>query len=215
MSALRSGTCSLTHPGWRPTSEGSSLRPALAASTRTPASKSSASCSRRRAASTSRPTSRRPCSRRSGCSAPRSKDPPRQAPRAPRPTWPASRPSSSHPPSSLQPRSTARPACSSPASTVSSRASAVSHPTIGGSGSSCATASIRIGPRRPARRARSVTSAARAHSCGSTQTREVACVYLGDADFGPWAASAWPAFSATVLEAGGGLTGSPSRNTTY
>ena len=32
----------------------------------------------------------------------------------------------------------------------------------------------------------------------------VACVYLGDADFGPWAASAWPAFSATVLERAGG-----------
>jgi CubicO group peptidase (beta-lactamase class C family) len=32
----------------------------------------------------------------------------------------------------------------------------------------------------------------------------VACVYLGDADFGPWAASTWPAFSATVLEGVGG-----------
>jgi CubicO group peptidase (beta-lactamase class C family) len=30
-----------------------------------------------------------------------------------------------------------------------------------------------------------------------------ACAYLGDADFGPWAASAWPAFSARVLEAAG------------
>jgi CubicO group peptidase (beta-lactamase class C family) len=27
------------------------------------------------------------------------------------------------------------------------------------------------------------------------------CVYLGDADFGPWAIDAWPAFNAAVLEA--------------
>ena len=32
----------------------------------------------------------------------------------------------------------------------------------------------------------------------------LACVYLGDAEFGPWAASAWPAFSAGVLEAARG-----------
>ncbi len=29
----------------------------------------------------------------------------------------------------------------------------------------------------------------------------VGCVYLGDADFGPWAIDAWPAFNAAVLEA--------------
>ncbi len=29
----------------------------------------------------------------------------------------------------------------------------------------------------------------------------VGCVFLGDADFGPWAIDAWPAFSAAVLEA--------------
>ena len=29
----------------------------------------------------------------------------------------------------------------------------------------------------------------------------VGCVYLGDADFGPWAVEAWPAFNAAVLEA--------------
>jgi CubicO group peptidase (beta-lactamase class C family) len=32
----------------------------------------------------------------------------------------------------------------------------------------------------------------------------VGCAYLGDADFGSWAASAWPAFSARVLEAAAG-----------
>ena len=30
---------------------------------------------------------------------------------------------------------------------------------------------------------------------------QLACAYLGDADFGPWAAAAWPAFSAAALEA--------------
>ena len=29
----------------------------------------------------------------------------------------------------------------------------------------------------------------------------VGCVYLGDADFGPWAIDAWPAFNAVILEA--------------
>ena len=29
----------------------------------------------------------------------------------------------------------------------------------------------------------------------------VGCVYLGDADFGPWAIKAWPAFNAALLEA--------------
>ena len=43
----------------------------------------------------------------------------------------------------------------------------------------------------------------------------VGCVYLGDADFGPWAIDAWPAFSAAVLEAAARLTGSPSRRTRY
>ena len=43
----------------------------------------------------------------------------------------------------------------------------------------------------------------------------VGCVYLGDADFGPWAIDAWPAFNAAVLEAAARLTGSPSRRTKY
>ena len=32
----------------------------------------------------------------------------------------------------------------------------------------------------------------------------VGCVYLGDAEFGPWAIDAWPAFNAAVLEAAAG-----------
>jgi CubicO group peptidase (beta-lactamase class C family) len=202
MSALRSGTCSLTHRGWRPTSEGSSLRRhsriysnagfEVVGELLTTASGIDAGAYLEEAVLAPLGMQRTSLegSPASGAAS-TATDLARSRPELLAPTLIAA--------ATLDSATT----CSSPASTVSSGL----RPSL----------TQRLGARvRGARRQASALDRADrlaahvrslrplGHILWVDPDSQVAVRYLGDADFGPWAASAWPAFSARVLEAAGG-----------